>query len=215
VNKPPTFRSNGDNIWAYESTSKGLPTIQVAMARHADSYGVGNIDTVAAEAQFVPPSTCQVFGWSSLASTPTPAWTINVSNCDSNLLYDDDRNIDFSDDGSTVAFSAFLIDGKNNIPVMWIIDGQTGKIIFTKKLGATSAGGPVQLSENGTYVAWTQGDSVVVYESKTGKVRDTVQMGWNCQAEISDSGDFLAFAGDDVGYVRRTIPVNLPQSSNL
>jgi hypothetical protein len=171
------------------------------MARHADSFGVGNIDTVAAEAQFVPPSTCQVFGWSSLASTPTPAWTINVSNCDSNLLYDDDRNIDFSDDGSTVAFSAFLIDGKNNIPGMWIIDGQTGKIIFTKKLGPTSAGGPVQLSENGTYVAWTQGDSVVVYESKTGKVRDTVQMGWNCQAEISDSGDFLAFAGDDVGKI--------------
>jgi hypothetical protein len=54
---------------------------------------------------------------------------------------------------------------------MWIIDAQTGAIKFTKNLGAAGEGGPVQLSENGTFVAWTQGDSVVVYESATGKVR--------------------------------------------
>ena len=71
---------NGGNIFAYQSTSTGLPTFQVDMARHADSFGVGKIDTVAAEAQFVPPSTCQVFGWSSLSSNSTPAWAINVPN---------------------------------------------------------------------------------------------------------------------------------------
>jgi hypothetical protein len=79
---------NGNNIFAYQSTSTGLPTFQVDMARHADSFGIGKIDTVAAEAQFVPPSTCQVFGWSSLSSNSTPAWSINVDNCDSSLLYD-------------------------------------------------------------------------------------------------------------------------------
>jgi hypothetical protein len=26
-------------------------------------------------------------------------------------------------------------------------------------------------------------------------------MGWNCMAVLSDSGDFLAFAGDDVGKI--------------
>lgn len=35
---------NGGNIWAYASTSKGLPTFQVDMARHADANGVGKID---------------------------------------------------------------------------------------------------------------------------------------------------------------------------
>ena len=192
---------NGGNIWSYSSTSTGLPTFQVDMARHADSFGVGNIDTVAAEAQFVPPSTCQVFAWSSLAASATPAWFVNVSNCDANLLYDDDRNIDISDDGSTVAFSAFLIQGKSMIPQLWVLDGQTGKVRYTKNLGATGEGGPVQLSENGTWVAWTTGDSVMVIDGKTGAVRDTVSMGWNCQAELSDSGDFLAFAGEDKGSI--------------
>jgi hypothetical protein len=112
-------------------------------------------------------------------------------------LYDDDRFIDVSDDGSVVAFSAFLINGKSQEPVMWIIDAQTGTIKFSKNLGAAGDGGPVQLSENGTFVAWTQGDNVVVYETATGKVRDTIQMGWNCMSELSDSGNFLAFAGDD------------------
>jgi hypothetical protein len=91
---------------------------------------------------------------------------------------------------------------------MWIIDAQTGAIKFTKNLGAAGEGGPVQLSENGTFVAWTQGDSVVVYESATGKVRDTIQMGWNCMAELSDSGDYLAFAGDDKASIYQWDPSN-------
>ena len=253
---------SGENMWSYASTSTGLPTFQVAMARHADSFGVrydacalavqqrgrdtapcfhaptvsslanphsplppslvpppqrlvaapalkppstppqvGNIDTIAAEAQFVPPSTCQVFAWSSLGGSATPAWSVNVSNCDANLLYDDDRNVDISDDGATAAFSGFLIQGKDYIPQLWVFSAQTGKLRYTKNLGATGAGGPVQLSENGTWVAWTTGDSVMVLDGMTGKVRDTVQMGWNCMAVLSDSGDFLAFAGDDVGKI--------------
>ena len=192
---------NGGNIWAYASTSTGLPTFQVDMARHADSFGVGNIDTIAAEAQFVPPSTCQVFAWSSLATSSTPAWFVNVTDCDANLLYDDDRNVDISDDGSVAAFSGFLIQGKNYIPQLWVFDAQTGKVRFTKNLGVGGAGGPVQLSENGTWVAWSTGDSVMILNGLTGAVRDTIQMGWNCPAVLSDSGDYVAFAGDDVGKI--------------
>lgn len=149
------------------------------MARHADILGNGAIDTVAAEAQFVPPSSCQVFGWSSRASSSTPAWTINVTNCDASLLYDDDRAVDISDDGSAVAFTGTVGAGKDSIPTLWLIDGQTGAVRYSKTLAAGAAGGPVQLSENGAYVAWTQGDSVSVYDGTTGALRATLNMGWN------------------------------------
>jgi hypothetical protein len=149
------------------------------MARHADSFGVGAIDTVAAEAQFVPPSSCQIFGWDSTKGDGTPVWSINVTNCDSNLLYDDDRFIDISDDGSAVAFTGYVGVGKTAVPTMWLIDGQTGAVRYSKTLAAGAAGGPVQLSENGAFVAWTQGDSVSVYDGTTGALRATLNMGWN------------------------------------
>jgi hypothetical protein len=169
--------NSGGNIWSYASTSTGLPTFQVDMARHADAVGVGKIDTVAAEAQFVPPSSCQVFGWSSLSSSSTPAWAINVTNCDSSLLYDDDRFIDISDDGSTVGFSGVVQKGAQSVPTLWVLDGQTGAVRFTK---TAPTSGPVQLSENGTWVAWTQGDSVLVFNGITGAQRAQLNMGWNC-----------------------------------
>ena len=189
---------SGENIWSYASTSTGLPTFQVDMARHADSFGVGAIDTVAAEAQFVPPSSCQIFGWDSTKGDGTPVWSINVTNCDSNLLYDDDRFIDISDDGSTVAFSGYVAQGASTIGTLWVIDGQSGAVRYSKTLDPKVApGGPVQTSENGTWVAWSTGNGVMVADGKTGAVRDTIGNS-GTQAEISDSGDFVAFASGDV-----------------
>ena len=173
----------------------------VDMSRHAVSFGpAGYVDVVAAQANFVPPSNCNVFAFNSL-STSTPIWQWNMSNCDSSLLYDSDRYIDISDDGSTVAFSAFLPEGTKSSPLLTVFDGQTGAVRYSKNLGTTGEGGPVQLSENGAWAAWTQGDSVVVYDGKTGAVRDTISMGWNTAAQLSDSGDFLAFGGDDIAHV--------------
>ena len=191
---------NGQNLWAFQSSLplSDLSTFQVDLARHAVTFGVsGVVDLVGAQANFVPPSACNVYAFNS-RGTNVPVWAINVSNCDANLLYDDDRNIDISDDGSTVAFSGFVTSGATTLATMWIIDGQSGNVLFSK---TNANGGPVQLSENGTYVAWTVGDSVIVYETATGTVRDTIAMGWNTQAELSDSGDYLAFAGDDAGYI--------------
>lgn len=89
----------------------------VDMSRHAVSFGpAGYVDVVAAQANFVPPSNCNVFAFNSL-STSTPIWQWNMSNCDSSLLYDSDRYIDISDDGSTVAFSAFLPEGTKSSPL--------------------------------------------------------------------------------------------------
>lgn len=132
----------------------------------------------------------------------SPSWQYNVTNCDSSLLYDSDRYIDISDDGSTVAFAGFTTVGKATSAQLWVFDGQSGKLRFNKNLGsAQGVGGPVQCSENGTWIAWTSGDSVVILDGVTGQTRDTIQMGWNTQAQISDSGDYVAFAGQDSAFI--------------
>ena len=126
--------------------------------------------------------------------TNSSIWTITVPLCFSSLLYDEDRYVDISDDGSTVAFSGALTTA--SISVLWIIDAQTGAIKFNVTAPANS-GGPVMVSETGAVIAWTQGDSVAVINGTTGAVRDTVSMGWNTPAELSDDGNFLAFSGQD------------------
>ena len=121
-----------------------------------------------------------------------------MTNCDANLLYDDDAAISISDDGSIAAFTGFVQQGSQTVNTMWIINAQTGAVLFTK---TAPDGGPVQVSENGTWVAWTTGDSVVIYSSATGAVRDTIQMDWNCEAQLSDDGSYVAFAGQDKGSI--------------
>jgi len=170
---------SGEFMWSYGSNDK-MATFQVDMARHADAAGAGAIDTVAALADFTTPSNCALFAWSSLGQTTgVPAWSFNVTNCDSSLLYDDDRFVDISDDGSTVAFSGWTQNGTKSTAQLWVFAAQTGVLRFNKNLGSTpGVGGPVQCSENGTWIAWTSGDSVLVLDGTTGAVRDTVQMGW-------------------------------------
>ena len=171
------------------------------MARHAEGFGTGAVDMVAAQANFVAPSNCSVYAWNSQTPSSTPAWQWNLANCDSSLLYDSDRFIDISDDGSTVAFSAFVPSGAQSMPVLYVFDGQTGAVRFTKQLAPGAASGPVQMSETGAWIAWTQGDSVSVYDGQTGALRDSIQMGWNTPAQLTDSGVYAAFSGDDSGSV--------------
>lgn len=135
---------------------------------------------------------------SSTAGDGTPVWTINVTNCDSDLLYDDDRFVDISDDGSTVAFSAYVAQGAKTIGTMWSIDAQSGAVRYSKTLDpAVAPGGPVQTSEFGSWIAWSTGAGVMIVDGKTGNVRDTIAQG-GTQAAISDSGDYVAFAANDV-----------------
>jgi len=191
---------SGEFMWSYAS-SDNQATFQVDMARHAEGYGTGSVDVAAALSDFVTPSNCWVGAFNSLGSG-TPLWQWNMTNCVSSLLYDSDRFIDLSDDGSTLAFSAWTVQGKTNTAQLWVWDAQTGKLRFNKNLGtASDAGGPVQTSKNGTWIAWTSGDSVLIINGLTGAVRDTIQMGWNTQAQISDSGDYVTFAGEDTGYI--------------
>ena len=193
---------SGSNLWSFTSNlpNAAQSTFMVDMARHAVGFGAGAVDTVAAQANFVAPSACSVFAFSS-TGTGTPLWSWNLSNCDSSLLYDMDRFIDISDDGSTVAFSYFVPSGTQSVPMLTVFDGQTGAVRFTKALAAGAGTGPVQLSSQGAWVAWTQGDTVVVYSGTTGAIRDTVPMGWNTPAQLSDDGSFLAFSGDDTAHI--------------
>ncbi len=188
---------SGEYMWSFESQDNQA-VFMVDMARHATTYGTGAVDTAAAVADFAGSSYCSVYAFNSLTGNGVPAWKWNMTNCESSLLYDSDRFIDISDDGSTLAFSGWTVVGKTATAQLWVWDAQTGKLRFNKNLGsAADAGGPVQLSQNGTWVAWTSGDSVIILDATSGAVRDTIQMGWNTQAQISDSGDYIVFAGED------------------
>jgi hypothetical protein len=60
------------------------------MARHVYARGVGTIDTVVAQAQFVPPSSCDVYGFAATGTSGVPAWNLSIPQCDVGLLYDVD-----------------------------------------------------------------------------------------------------------------------------
>ena len=87
-----TSTANGSDIWQFTSNlpSAALSTFQVDMARHAVGFGANPVDTVAAQANFVSPSSCSVYGWNS-ATTNVPVWNWTLPNCDSSLLYDSYR----------------------------------------------------------------------------------------------------------------------------
>lgn len=165
------------------------------------------MDTVAAQADFAgnASSSCVVRGFDSRANSSTPLWTITVPACDSSLLYDSDRFIDISDDGSTAAFSAELFIG-TGVSVLWVINAQTGRVKFNVTLPQGSPGGPVMVTETGALIAWTQGDSVAIVNGTTGAIRDTVAMGWNTAAELSDDGSYLAFSGQDTAKIMTWSP---------
>ncbi len=187
---------SGENVWSYSDTNNQA-TFMTVMARHAEEgSGPGAVDLVAAESNFVAPSNCVVRGWNSLGNG-VPVWTWNMSSCASSLLYDSDTYVGISDDGSTAAFCGFVASGATTIATLWVFDAQTGAVKYTKPMPGQGHGGPVQVSANGTWIAWTSGDSVIVLDGTTGAVRDTIAMDWNTMAALSDSGAYLAFAGED------------------
>lgn len=79
---------------------------------------------------------------------------------------------------STVAMSGYVnVSLPQLAPVLVVLDGQTGALRFKAGGdGSVKYGGPVQVTEHGTWIAWTDGDSVTVLSGATGAVRDTVAM---------------------------------------
>lgn len=199
---------SGENIWNFQATSTQA-TFQVDMARHTDSIGVGAVDTVAAEANFVPPSSCNVYAFASTGARANgvPAWNFSVPECDVGLLYDQNLMVDFSDDGSTVAFAAYA-NGTYSGKIVttarcYVFDGQTGRLRFTYDLGPTVApsDGGVSVSDTGAWVAYTNGAQVYVLDGTNGKLRDLVNLNYGIAAVISATGDYLAAASPSDGFV--------------
>ena len=185
---------NGTSIWEFDfpgTPPKGdIPTYQVTMARHAVGFGPAAevVDTIAAGAFFVPPSPCDVYGWNS-QTTNTPVWHYNVPNCDASLLYDEERVIAVSDDGTTAVFSAFIPDGQTSTPALFALDAQTGALLF--QTGAADAGtgaGTVSVSVGGSFITWNTQLGLKVY-GRDGALRDTVAS--QGPVEASESGAFI------------------------
>jgi hypothetical protein len=112
--------------------------------------------------------------------------------------------LDVSDDGSTAAVTAYILDAATGgiAPQLLVLDAQTGAVRVNVTRAEGDPGGPVSLSETGAWVAFTQGDSVFVYDGASGALRgEAIQMGWNTPAQISVDGAFVAFSGQDTAAV--------------
>ena len=212
MNKPyliETFNctDNGSFLWQFQfngTPPRGdIPTYMVDMSRHAVGFspapGASVVDTVGAGAFFVPPSGCTVYGWDSRASS-TPKWSWHLDNCDASLLYDEYRNLDVSDDGTTAAFSAFIPDpngGQDATPSLHVFNAQTGAVLFDADQKVAGAGaGTVSVSKNGNYVSWSTANGLVVF-SPRGQVRDIIKGGG--PNELSDSGAYVVTCTENGG----------------
>ena len=184
---------SGDFVWSYSAQNDNATGFSVASARHTEKAGVGAVDLVVVEGDKDVASDVWLRGFASLGSG-RPAWSLRVSNC--RLA----SGLAISDDGSAAALTTYLVDAASGqiYPQLLVVDGQSGalKVNVTRALG--NPGGPVTLSETGAWVAWTQGDSVFVYDGASGDLRgEAVNMGWNTASSITDSGDELVFSGQD------------------
>lgn len=143
------------------------------MARHTEQAGAGAVDTVIVEGDKDAASDAWLRGFTSLG-TGAPAWSLRVPSV--RLA----SGLAVSDDGSAAALATYLVDAATGgiFPQLLVVDAQTGavRVNVTRPIG--NPGGPVSISETGAWVAWTQGDSVFVYDGSTGALRgEAIQMG--------------------------------------
>ena len=199
---------SGESTWRFDAPkSLGLPMCQVTMARHADSGSAGRVDVVAAQAQFgdgLEPEECYVRGWSSLATSGAPAWEHRIPSCWTYTAGGDQyRQVAISDDGSTAAFSAVVIDADGTEQAaLFVYDAQAGTLVRSAKLPPADDAGPVALSGDGSVLAWSQGGRAQVYDARSGAPRGApAVLGWAIQAVLSDDGNWLASGGQGFGRV--------------
>lgn len=190
-------------MWQYTAQDK-TATFQLAMARHADAFGTGAVDMVAAESTLGSglTGTCTVYAWSSLGAASSqghPAWTFVVPDCTFAQLNDaSDMQVAISDDGATVCFSMTTQIGSNVSSNLWLLEGQTGGVRFNLTVDNTAAG-EVTISESGAWVGWDSGNGLYVLDAATGSTRAVVPAGG--LTAISSDASYLAVGGDNSGSV--------------
>ena len=158
--------TDGSAAWQYAAAADNATSFSVAMARHTEGAGAGAVDTVIIEGDKDVASDVWLRGFASLGAG-APAWSLRVPNV--RLA----SGLAVADDGSAAAMTAFIVDAASGqiFPQLLVVDAQSGslKANVTRALG--NPGGPVSMSSTGAWVAWTQGDSVFVYNGATGALR--------------------------------------------
>jgi hypothetical protein len=191
---------SGENVWSYPDSRQGA-SFSVTMARHTESSPTptapGVVDTLVVNQPPPGEDGCHVLAFDSLG-TGAPAWSLELLNCS---IF----SASISDDGALAVISGGLNIGAPKLaPVVWALDGQTGKKKW--QVGGDDAsqyGGTVRVSARGNFVAYSRmDDTVVVLDAASGQARgEAISEGWNTPAELSDTGDMLAFSGQDVATI--------------
>ena len=185
-------------LWAFQGCGHTDSAFWATTARHSQRQGgVGaRADTLAVETQALPPATLVVSAFDSTSpSGGSPLWNYSFETGQV-------ASIDMSDDGSTAAIALWQWNAAGVISSwLFVFDAQTGAVRFSVQ-EPLARGGPCTLSGSGAYIAWTQGDSVAVIDGASGSQRGSlVSVGWNTEAQISDSGDTLVVLGKEDGGI--------------
>ena len=187
---------NGSALWSFAGCGHVDSAFWATTARHTQRAGDGGaVDTLAVETEALPPAAVSVRAFDSRAPGGVPRWSFNLSSAQP-------ASIDLSDDGSTAALACWQWNAAGAISSwLFVWDAQTGALRFSQQ-EPLARGGPCTLSGSGAWVAWTQGDSVAVLDGATGEQRGSLlSMGWNTEAQISDSGETLVFMGEEEGRI--------------
>lgn len=195
------YNASGSPLWTYTAITDNATAFLAVMARHAEAGGVGAVDMIACEGDEDGAGQAGVVwvrGFASTGTSAEPAWSVQLTEV--RLV----SGLAVSDDGSSGAVSLFVYDAQTGAvsPQLLVLDAQSGAVRVNVTRAEGGPGGPVSISETGAWVAWTQGDSVFVYDGTSGALRgEAIQMGWNTAAQLNDDGSFVAFSGQDTAAI--------------
>lgn len=189
---------SGENMFSYPDARHGA-SFTVTMARHTEPSPAAaeTVDTLVVNTPPPGMDGCSILAFDSLGKG-TPTWTLSKLNC---TVF----SASISDDGGLVVVSGGLNIGQPKLaPVVWALEGQTGKVRW--QVGgddASQVGGTVKVSALGNYIAYSRADdTIVILDGATGAPRGgAINEGWNTAAELSDTGAYLAFSGQDSASV--------------
>jgi len=175
----------------------------IDQARHTTDERSAAVDTFVL---VVGNGDCTIMGYVSSGESVTgeAAWVTTLVNCSAGEgvggAY---RCFEASDDGTRVAIQAYGFDHGilNQTARAYVLEGQSGKLLFTYDLKAseTAGQGDVAITPDGSWVAYVNEDSqptpnsaqMHVLDGTTGALRAEVQIPFFIAAAISDSGDYI------------------------
>lgn len=209
---PPVYVesfSSADNssaTWAFQAQSS-QSTFFVDTARHSEALGVGAVDTAVSEtftdADGYPGAALYGFASTGAAANGAPVWNITLKQAWTYTLDDQTVFTDMSDDGSLVAFAGSAnqtISGHVvEVPFVWGVDGQTGRVLFRFSPGANLQPAPasVSTSATGAWIAYCYGAAVFILDGSSGAVRANLTLSYAVPPAVSDDGSMLVAGSPD------------------